>query len=47
MAGHMDRMRSTDDLVKDLTTKLNLTVDQQAKVQVDPGRKSPENAKPP
>jgi Spy/CpxP family protein refolding chaperone len=31
--GQMDRMRSTDDLVKDLTTKLNLTADQQAKVK--------------
>jgi periplasmic protein CpxP/Spy len=32
--GQMDgRMRSSDDLVKELTTKLNLTADQQAKVK--------------
>jgi Spy/CpxP family protein refolding chaperone len=32
--GHMGPgMRSTDDLVKDLTTKLNLTADQQTKVK--------------
>jgi periplasmic protein CpxP/Spy len=32
--GQMDgRMRSSDDLLKDLTTKLNLTADQQAKVK--------------
>ena len=32
--GQMDgRMRSSDDLVKDLTTKLNLTADQQTKVK--------------
>jgi protein CpxP len=30
---HSGQMRSTDDLMQDLTTKLNLTADQQAKVK--------------
>ncbi len=29
----MGRMGSTDDMMKELTTKLNLTADQQAKIK--------------